>query len=145
MLTYLPDVGLEVAHEIHSFFEDGHNQQVIGALLSPDECGLQLQEQGELSAEFAASTTLGGLLDKLHVPSVGPGAAQKLADKFGSLEGVIKADWLDMRQALPRSKPRLYGSFSTMPTTPTMPWLSSNSSRTLACTGRARKARRRFT
>jgi len=111
VLTYLPDVGLEVAHEIHSFFEDGHNQQVIGALLSPDECGLQLQEQGELSAEFAASTTLGGLLDKLHVPSVGPGAAQKLADKFGSLEGVIKADWLDMRQALPEKQAKAVREF----------------------------------
>jgi DNA ligase (NAD+) len=33
VLTYLPDVGLEVAHEIHSFFEDAHNQQVISELL----------------------------------------------------------------------------------------------------------------
>src|SRR3989344_3452548 len=111
VLTYLPDVGLEVAHEIHSFFEDGHNQQVIGALLAPDKCGLQLQDQGDLSAEFAASTTLGGLLDKLHVPSVGPGAAQKLADKFGSLEGVIKADWLDMRQALPEKQAKAVREF----------------------------------
>ena len=111
VLTYLPDVGLEVAHEIHSFFEDSHNQDVIGALLSPDECGLQLQDQGDLSAEFAASTTLGGLLDKLHVPSVGPGAAQKLADKFVTLEGVIKADWLDMRQALPEKQAKAVREF----------------------------------
>ncbi|WP_131699669.1 NAD-dependent DNA ligase LigA [Pseudomonas sp. BIGb0381] len=115
VLTYLPDVGLEVAHEIHSFFEDSHNQDVIGALLSPDECGLQLQDQGELSAEFAASTTLGGFLDKLHVPSVGPGAAQKLADKFGSLEGVIKADWLDMRQALPEKQAKAVREFFDNP------------------------------
>lgn len=100
VLTYLPDVGLEVAHEIHSFFQDSHNQQVIGALLATDQCGLQLQDQGELGAEFAASTTLGGMLDKLNIPSVGPGAAQKLAEKFGSLQRVIEADWLDMRQTL---------------------------------------------
>ncbi len=56
VLTYLPDIGLEVAHEIHSFFEDEHNRNVIDALLG--ECGLQLQDQGELGAEFAASTTL---------------------------------------------------------------------------------------
>ncbi|USW98296.1 NAD-dependent DNA ligase LigA [Pseudomonas proteolytica] len=115
VLTYLPDVGLEVAHEIHSFFEDSHNQQVIGALLSPDECALVLQDQGELSAEFAASTTLGGLLDKLHVPSVGPGAAQKLADKFGSLEGVIQADWLDMHQALPEKQAKAVREFFDNP------------------------------
>jgi DNA ligase (NAD+) len=101
VLTYLPDVGLEVAHEIHSFFEDAHNQQVIEELLKH---GLQIQDQGELGAEFAASTTLGGLLDKLHIPSVGPGGAQKLADKFGSLEAVMNADWLDMRQALPEKQ-----------------------------------------
>jgi DNA ligase (NAD+) len=98
VLTYLPDIGLEVAHEIHAFFEDEHNRNVIDALLG--ECGLVLQDEGELSAELAASATLGGLIDKLHIPYVGPGSAQKLAEKFGTLERIIDADWLDMRQAL---------------------------------------------
>ncbi|MGR4042571.1 NAD-dependent DNA ligase LigA [Pseudomonas sp. JDS08PS003] len=115
VLTYLPDVGLEVAHEIHSFFEDSHNQDVIGALLAADQCGLVLQDQGELGAEFAASTTLGGMLDKLNIPSVGPGAAQKLADKFGSLQGVIAADWLDMRQALPEKQAKSVREFFDIP------------------------------
>ncbi len=113
VLTYLPDVGLEVAHEIHSFFEDEHNRNVIDALLG--ERGLQLREEGELGAEFAASTTLGGMLDKLNIPSVGPGAAQKLADKFGSLDGIIKADWLDMRQALPEKQARAVREFFDNP------------------------------
>jgi len=111
VLTYLPDVGLEVAHEIHSFFEDSHNQQVIGALLDPEQCGLVLQDQGELGADFAASTTLEGMLDKLHIPSVGPGAAQKLADKFGTLQAVVAADWLDMRQALPEKQAKAVRDF----------------------------------
>jgi len=109
VLTYLPDVGLEVAHEIHSFFEDEHNQQVISALLR--ECGLELQEEGELSAEFSAVATLGGMLDKLNIPSVGPGAAQKLAERFGSLEGVLDGDWLDMRQALPEKQAKAVREF----------------------------------
>jgi DNA ligase (NAD+) len=112
VLTYLPDVGLEVAHEIHSFFEDAHNQQVITELLGH---GLQIQDQGELGAEFAASTTLGGFLDKLHIPSVGPGGAQKLADKFGSLEAVMDADWLDMRQALPEKQANSVREFFALP------------------------------
>lgn len=115
VLTYLPDVGLEVAHEIHSFFEDSHNQDVIGSLLAADQCGLVLQDQGELGAEFAASTTLGGMLDKLNIPSVGPGAAEKLADKFGSLQGVIEADWLDMRQALPEKQAKAVREFFDNP------------------------------
>lgn len=113
VLTYLPDVGLEVAHEIHSFFEDEHNQNVIDALLN--ERGLQLQDEGDLGAEFAASATLGGMVDKLNIPSVGPGAAQKLADKFGSLEGIIKADWLDMRQTLPEKQAKAVREFFDKP------------------------------
>jgi DNA ligase (NAD+) len=109
VLTYLPDIGLEVAHEIHSFFEDEHNRQVISTLLR--ECGLELQEEGELSAEFSAVATLGGMLDKLNIPSVGPGAAQKLAERFGSLEGVLGGDWLDMRQALPEKQAKAVREF----------------------------------
>ncbi|MBU2323485.1 MAG: NAD-dependent DNA ligase LigA, partial [Gammaproteobacteria bacterium] len=115
VLTYLPDVGLEVAHEIHSFFEDSHNQQVIDTMLAQDACGLTLQEEGELAAEFAAVATLGGMLDKLNIPSVGPGAAQKLADKFASLEGVLQADWLDMRQALPEKQAKAVRDFFDIP------------------------------
>ncbi|MEN5029945.1 NAD-dependent DNA ligase LigA [Pseudomonas sp. Ps21-P2] len=113
VLTYLPDVGLEVAHEIHSFFEDEHNQKVIGALLG--ECQMQLQDTGDLGAEFAASATLGGMLDKLNIPSVGPGAAQKLADKFVTLEAVVKADWLDMRQTLPEKQAQAVRAFFDVP------------------------------
>lgn len=113
VLTYLPDIGLEVAHEIHSFFEDGHNQQVIAALLG--ECGLQLQEEDDLGAEFSAVATLGGMLDKLNIPSVGPGAAQKLAERFGSLDGVLGGDWLDMRQTLPEKQAKAVREFFDNP------------------------------
>jgi DNA ligase (NAD+) len=44
------------------------------------------------------------MLDKLHIPSVGPGGTQKLADKFVTLDAVLAADWLDMRQTLPEKQ-----------------------------------------
>ncbi|CAK14613.1 NAD-dependent DNA ligase LigA [Pseudomonas entomophila] len=97
VLTYLPDIGLEVAHEIHNFFEDTHNREVIAQLLAS---GMQLQEEGELGAEFAASTTLAGMLAKLDIPSVGPTGAEKLVDKLGTLDKIIAADGIDLRQAL---------------------------------------------
>ena len=112
VLTYLPDVGMEVAHEIHSFFEDEHNRTVIKELL---ERGLELQDQGELGAEFAASTTLGGLIAKLDISSVGPTAAEKLAAKFGSVEGVIAADWLDLRQTLSEKPANAVREFFAQP------------------------------
>ncbi|MDD0974656.1 NAD-dependent DNA ligase LigA [Pseudomonas fontis] len=97
VLTYLPDIGLEVAHEIHNFFEDEHNRTVIAQLL---ERGMQLQEEGELGAEFAASTTLAGLIAKLDISSVGPTGAEKLVAKLGTLDKIIEADGIDLRQAL---------------------------------------------
>ncbi|WP_430317051.1 NAD-dependent DNA ligase LigA [Pseudomonas sp. p1(2021b)] len=97
VLTYLPDIGLEVAYEIHNFFEDDHNRDVIQQLL---DSGLQLQDEGELAAEFAASTTLDGMIAKLDIPSVGPTGAQKLVAKLGTLDKIIAADGIDLRQAL---------------------------------------------
>src|SRR5690606_10222891 len=97
VLTYLPDIGLEVAYEIHNFFEDEHNRGVIQQLLGG---GIQLQDEGELSAEFAASTTLAGLIAKLDIPSVGPTGAEKLVAKLDSLDKIFAADSIDLRQAL---------------------------------------------
>lgn len=95
VLTYLPDVGLEVASEIHNFFGDDHNRQVIADLLAR---GVVLQDEGEVSAEFTACASLGGFLDKLSIPGIATTGAEKLAARFGSLQGVIQADWLDLRQ-----------------------------------------------
>ncbi|UFH48291.1 NAD-dependent DNA ligase LigA [Pseudomonas sp. KNUC1026] len=98
LLTYLPDIGNEVAYEIGHFFEEAHNRTVIEQLLAR---GVTPQGEGEVHAEFAASTTFDGLIAKLEIPYVGPGAAQKLSEKFASIEQLVQADWLDLRQALP--------------------------------------------
>ncbi|CDZ93866.1 NAD-dependent DNA ligase LigA [Pseudomonas saudiphocaensis] len=95
VLVYLPEIGLEVAHEIHSFFEDEHNRTVITQLRAR---GVELQEEGELHPEFAACATLAGLIDKLNIPFIASTGAQRLADRFGSLDAIISADWLDLRQ-----------------------------------------------
>ncbi len=99
VLTWLPDVGLEVAHEIHSFFEDEHNRTVIARLL---ECGVELEEEGELHAEFAACATLPELIDRLNIPGIAATGAKNLAAAAGdSLEGVIALshDWLSHNAA----------------------------------------------
>jgi DNA ligase (NAD+) len=95
VLTYLPDVGLEVAYEIHNFFDDAHNQQVIDDLLAR---GLELQEEGELNPEFAACTTLAGFIDKLNIAGIAATGAKNLAEKTGSLDGLIalSQDWLEL-------------------------------------------------
>ncbi len=95
VLTWLPDVGAEVAHEIHSFFADAHNQHVLQLLL---ERGIELQEEGELHAEFSACTTLAAFIDKLQIPFIAVTGAEKLAEKIASLDGLIalSQDWLEL-------------------------------------------------
>ncbi|OBY90088.1 DNA ligase (NAD(+)) LigA [Pseudomonas sp. AU11447] len=95
VLTYLPDVGGEVAYEIHNFFDDEHNRSVIQQLL---ERGVQLQDEGEVSAEFAAVATLAGFIDKLNIPFIAATGAEKLADRTGSLDALValSQDWLDL-------------------------------------------------
>lgn len=97
VLTYLPDVGAEVAYEIHNFFGDEHNAKVIAELQNPVH-GVQLQEEGDVSAEFAACATLAGFIDKLNIPFIAATGAEKLADKTGSLDALIalSQDWLDL-------------------------------------------------
>ena len=97
VLTYLPDIGMEVAFEIHRFFEDAHNREVIRQLL---ERGLQLRDKGPLHAEYAASTSLAGMIAKLDIASVGPTGADKLVARLDSLDKIIAADGIDLRQAL---------------------------------------------
>ncbi|TVP89529.1 MAG: NAD-dependent DNA ligase LigA [Pseudomonadaceae bacterium] len=95
VLIYLPDVGLEVAHEIHSFFADEHNQTVISQLLAR---GLTLQEEGELAAEFAASVSFAEFITRLNIPHVAKTGAERLAATFTSLPALIEADWLELKQ-----------------------------------------------
>ncbi len=96
VLTWLPDVGLEVAHEIGEFFADAHNRSVIAQLQAN---GLQLPPDSGLAAEFAACATLPELLDKLGIPGIASTGAKNLAGAAGSLDGVIALaqDWLGLK------------------------------------------------
>lgn len=95
VLAYLPDIGAEVAHEIHSFFIDEHNKTVIAQLL---ERGVELQEEAGLAPEFAAYVSLGEFLARLEIPFVAKTGSERLAAAFGSLEAIMDADWLDLKQ-----------------------------------------------
>src|SRR5690606_11908756 len=78
VLQFLPEIGAEVAHEITAFFEDEHNRTVISKLL---ERGVQLQDEGQLAAEFAASVGLDEVLARLELPSVARPSAQGTAER----------------------------------------------------------------
>lgn len=96
VLTWLPDVGAEVAHEIHHFFSDDHNREVIDELLAR---GVEPQGQGELAAEFAACATLAELLDRLNIPFVAATGAERVAKQLVELDRVMQADEAELLQA----------------------------------------------
>ncbi|SEG57807.1 NAD-dependent DNA ligase LigA [Marinobacterium lutimaris] len=88
VLATLKDIGLTVAHEIHNFMQDGHNQQVIDDLLS---LGVTPKESGQVSSALVGSVAFGALIDSLGIFRVGRKGADNLADHFGSLQALLEA------------------------------------------------------
>lgn len=97
-LLWLPDVGAEVAHEIHNFFQDAHNRSVVDDLL---QCGISVQGEGEVAAELRGSISLPAFIEQWQVTGIARTGAQRLAEHFGTLDGLLAADWLDL-SAVPR-------------------------------------------
>ena len=83
LLTWLPDIGLEVGHEIHNFMQDEHNCQVMDALLAQ---GIELQQEADIAAALQGAISLPMLLQRLDIPGVAKTGATALADHFQSLE-----------------------------------------------------------
>jgi DNA ligase (NAD+) len=89
LLTWLPDIGLEVGHEIHNFMQDEHNCQVMDALLAQ---GIELQQEADIAAALQGAISLPMLLQRLDIPGVAKTGATALADHFRSLEPLLQAD-----------------------------------------------------
>lgn len=89
LLTWLPDIGLEVAHEIHNFMQDEHNRQVMDDLLSQ---GIELQGETGIAPELQGRISLAMLLERLDIPGVAKTGAAALAEHFRALEPLLQAD-----------------------------------------------------
>ncbi len=98
VLTWLPEIGLEVAHEISSFFLDEHNRQVIRDLHA---LGVVPQQGGTLAAALRGQVTLAELLVKLNIPAVARTGAEHLAGHFDSLQALLDASETDL-DAVPK-------------------------------------------
>lgn len=96
LLVYLPDIGPEVAFEIHNFFQSAHNRDVLEALLAN---GIELADEGEVHAEFSGYAAFADFLDQLHIPYLGKTGAKTLAAVFPSLAALIEGsqDWLTFK------------------------------------------------
>ncbi len=88
VLVQLPDIGREVAAEIHNFFRDEHNQGELDRLLSH----VRLRQEGAIAPEFAACVGLADLLQRLDIPGLGGTGARRVAETLHSLDAIIAAD-----------------------------------------------------
>jgi DNA ligase (NAD+) len=89
LLTWLPDIGLDVAHEIYNFMQDAHNREVMDALL---EAGIELQGETGIAPNLQGAISLQMLLQRLDIPGVARTGAAALADHFKQLEPLLQAD-----------------------------------------------------
>ena len=89
LLVTLPDIGLEVAHEIANFMQDEHNSQVLDQLLA---AGIELQQSGEIANKLRASISFEQLLVSAQITAVAATGAKQLAGHFGSLDALLAAD-----------------------------------------------------
>ncbi len=89
LLTWLPDIGLEVAHEIHNFMQDAHNRQVIDDLLAQ---GIEFKDSAGIAPELQGSISFDMLIQRLDIPGVAKTGAQALAKYFSALEPLLAAD-----------------------------------------------------
>ncbi|NPU83979.1 MAG: NAD-dependent DNA ligase LigA [Syntrophaceae bacterium] len=92
-LRFVPNIGVEVAASISSFFSEEHNRQVIADLR---EQGVEWEETP--AAEGSRPMPLSRLISFFAVPEVGGVRAEALERRFGSLEALQAADERDIRE-----------------------------------------------
>ena len=101
-LTLLPDIGLEVAHEITHFMAEEHNQKVLDDLLS---LGIQLEEQEQIAAKLQASVSFAELIEGSNIKGVAATGAKALSAHFETVEALLAADE-DALKAVPKLSSR---------------------------------------
>ncbi len=89
LLTWLPDIGREVATEIRNFFADQHNTVVVDQLLTT---GVELEGESEIDPALRGSISMAVLLERMDISGVAKVGAERLAVSFSDLESLLGTD-----------------------------------------------------
>ncbi len=89
LLQALPDIGAEVARSIATFFEQPGNAEVVDALLA---AGIGFADAAPPSAALRERLGLAHLLGTLPVDKLGGKSATRLADTYGTLDALLRAN-----------------------------------------------------
>jgi len=89
LLQALPDIGGEVARSIATFFEQPGNVEVVDALLA---AGIVFSDEAAPSAALRERLDLAHLLGTLPVDKLGGKSATRLAETYGTLDALLRAN-----------------------------------------------------
>lgn len=89
LLQALPDIGGEVARSIATFFEQPGNVEVVNALLA---AGITFTDEAPPSAALRERLGLAHLLIALPVDKLGGKSAERLAETYGTLDALLRAN-----------------------------------------------------
>ncbi|TYT23684.1 NAD-dependent DNA ligase LigA [Luteimonas viscosa] len=89
LLQALPDIGAEVGRSIATFFEQPGNAAVVDALLA---AGIAFGDEAPPSAALRERLGLAHLLEALPVDKLGGKSAERLADTYGTLDALLRAN-----------------------------------------------------
>src|SRR5690606_35124975 len=89
LLQALPDIGGEVGRSIATFFEQPGNATVVDALLA---AGITFIDAAAPSASLRERLGLAHLLSTLPVDKLGGKSAERLADTYGTLDALLRAN-----------------------------------------------------
>ncbi|MDH5833826.1 NAD-dependent DNA ligase LigA [Luteimonas kalidii] len=89
LLQALPDIGAEVGRSIATFFEQAGNAAVVDALLA---AGITFGDEGPPAAALRERLGLAHLLQALPVDKLGGKSAERLADTYGTLDALLRAN-----------------------------------------------------
>ncbi|MGB0733629.1 MAG: helix-hairpin-helix domain-containing protein, partial [Pontibacterium sp.] len=94
LLMFFPDIGGEVATEIEGFFADEHNKNVVDDLLAQ---GLTFNDHSDAVAlKWQGKVSFADLILAFKLPSVAKKTAERVAERFESLQQLLQADSIDL-------------------------------------------------
>ena len=89
LLSFVPDVGRDVAHSLETFFRQSANAEVLDRLVA---AGIYPSDQKDISRQFANNVSMAGILEYCQIQKVGKKGAKVLGDRYRFLHDLIQAD-----------------------------------------------------
>ena len=107
LLSFVQDVGRDIAHSIETFFRQPKNKEVLEKLLL---AGVRPNDERGISPQFASRVSMAGILVYCSIRDVGDKWANAIGDRFHLLREVVEAEEAEfLKIQLPRASAAIHG------------------------------------